>query len=52
MMRFLMATQTPADLLGLKHKGRIEEGVDADLVLIDNEFEVVWTMLGGKLFAE
>jgi N-acetylglucosamine-6-phosphate deacetylase len=47
----LMATQTPADLLGLKHKGRIEEGADADLVLINSEFEVVWTMLGGKLFA-
>jgi beta-aspartyl-dipeptidase (metallo-type) len=28
-------TQNPADILGLKHKGRVTQGSDADLVLID-----------------
>jgi N-acetylglucosamine-6-phosphate deacetylase len=44
-----MATQTPADILGLTTKGRIQPGADADLILIDGQFEVLWTMVGGKL---
>lgn len=44
-----MATQTPADVLGLKTKGRLAPGADADLVLLDDKFEVLWTMVGGEL---
>ncbi|WP_309122289.1 N-acetylglucosamine-6-phosphate deacetylase [Paenibacillus sp.] len=44
-----MATRTPADLLGLPTKGRIEPGADADLVLLDERFEVEWTMVGGNV---
>jgi len=43
-----MATRTPADVLGLSAKGRIEAGADADLVLLDDEFQVLWTMVGGE----
>ncbi|GGH84773.1 N-acetylglucosamine-6-phosphate deacetylase [Pullulanibacillus pueri] len=45
----MMATETPAKLLGLVDKGRIESGADADLVLMNEDFEVIWTMVGGKL---
>lgn len=43
-----MASRTPADLLGLSRKGRIAPGADADLVLLDEQFQVVWTMIGGR----
>ncbi len=44
-----MATRTPADLLGLPTKGRLEAGADADLVLLNERFEVLWTMVGGNV---
>jgi N-acetylglucosamine-6-phosphate deacetylase len=44
-----MATQTPADILGLENKGRIKSGADADLVLMNDTFEVLWTMVNGRI---
>ncbi|WP_274650808.1 N-acetylglucosamine-6-phosphate deacetylase [Paenibacillus humicola] len=44
-----MASRTPADLLGLAAKGRIAPGADADLALLDDEYGVVWTMVGGEI---
>ncbi|MBI4446637.1 MAG: N-acetylglucosamine-6-phosphate deacetylase [Acidobacteria bacterium] len=44
-----MATLQPADLLGLKQKGRIEKDADADLVLLDSELRVQKTWVGGNL---
>ncbi len=44
-----MATRTPADILNLKNKGRIAPGADADLVLLDRNFHVIWTMVNGKI---
>ena len=45
----LAASQTPASLLGLKNKGRIAVGADADLILLDVEGRVHQTYTGGKL---
>lgn len=39
------ASAHPARLLGLAHKGQIEVGKDADLVLFDKEFNVLRTFL-------
>jgi N-acetylglucosamine-6-phosphate deacetylase len=47
-----MATQTPAAILGLTNKGKLAPGSDADLVLLNNDFQVVWTMIDGKLVYE
>ncbi|TMV50105.1 N-acetylglucosamine-6-phosphate deacetylase [Paenibacillus mesophilus] len=44
-----MASTTPADILGLPDKGRIAQGCAADLVLLNEEFEVQWTMIKGRL---
>ncbi|NWQ39198.1 N-acetylglucosamine-6-phosphate deacetylase [Bacillus sp. EB106-08-02-XG196] len=44
-----MATQSPADILGLEKKGRIKSGADADLVLMNDRFEVLWTMVKGRI---
>ncbi|MEK4475586.1 N-acetylglucosamine-6-phosphate deacetylase [Paenibacillus sp. FSL R7-0048] len=44
-----MASTTPANILELQQKGTITSGLDADLVLLDNEFKVLWTMVGGQI---
>ena len=48
-----MATSTPARILGLDdRKGTIEEGKDADLVVINNDLSVSLTMVGGEVVFE
>ena len=44
-----MATQTPADFLGVR-KGRVAEGYDADLLIIDDEMELLTTVISGEIF--
>ena len=44
-----MASRTPANLLGLNHKGRIAEGCDADLVILDKNLHAQKTFVAGKL---
>lgn len=44
---FQMASDTPAKILGIGSKGRLESGYDADLVIMDNEFNVLETVVEG-----
>ncbi len=45
-----MVSLNPARVLGLESsKGRIEEGFDADLVLLDRQLNVLKTWVGGRL---
>ncbi|WP_217558725.1 N-acetylglucosamine-6-phosphate deacetylase [Paenibacillus sp. GbtcB18] len=44
-----MASSSPARLLGLANKGKISVGFDADLVLLDEQFQVQWTMIKGTI---
>jgi N-acetylglucosamine-6-phosphate deacetylase len=44
-----MATQTPAEVLGLRHKGRVAVGADADLVVLDAGWQVRHTIIGGQI---
>ncbi len=46
-----MAATTPAELLGLMRKGKITEGYDADLVLLDEDFHVSKTMKEGHIIS-
>jgi N-acetylglucosamine-6-phosphate deacetylase len=39
----------PAKLLGLEHKGRLSQGADADLVLLDDTLHVRGCFVGGQL---
>jgi len=44
-----MASTSPAHVLGLgQRKGRVEEGFDADLVLLDEGLHVLRTWVGGR----
>ncbi|MEK4979153.1 N-acetylglucosamine-6-phosphate deacetylase [Bacillus sp. FSL K6-6540] len=45
-----MASTTPAHILGLYSKGKIEVGYDADLVLMDERYQVQWTMIEGNMY--
>jgi len=44
----VMATDTPAYLIGLTSKGQFKIGGDADLIVISRELEVVRTFMGGE----
>ncbi|MEM3659178.1 MAG: N-acetylglucosamine-6-phosphate deacetylase [Thermoproteota archaeon] len=46
-----VASYNPAKLLGIEEcKGSIEEGKDADMVVMKNDFSVRMTFIGGSLF--
>ena len=46
-----MATAVPAGLLGMQGKGRVEVGVDADLVLFNGNLQVKSTVVGGAMLS-
>ncbi|WP_438449041.1 N-acetylglucosamine-6-phosphate deacetylase [Gorillibacterium sp. sgz5001074] len=43
-----MASSTPASILGMNNTGSIIPGLDADLVLLDKDYSVKWTMVKGN----
>jgi N-acetylglucosamine-6-phosphate deacetylase len=43
-----MASYNPCKLLGIKNKGSIEIGKDADLILLDVNLNLKATFVGGK----
>lgn len=44
-----VATSNPADILILSGKGYIKEGYDADLVLLDANYDIIHVMANGKM---
>lgn len=44
-----VVTSNVADILKLKQKGRIREGHDADMVLLDAEYRIVHLVANGSL---
>jgi len=47
-----VVTSNVADALKLKNKGRIREGLDADVVLLDPDFEIYHMVANGELMVE
>lgn len=49
----LMATLNPAKVIGMEDKkGSIKKGKDSDFVIMDNSFEVLKTIVGGRIVYE
>lgn len=46
---FKMASETPANLLGLTNKGRLEIGADADFITVDENINLCDVVIGGKM---
>ncbi|MEE1049070.1 MAG: amidohydrolase family protein, partial [Clostridia bacterium] len=46
---FRMATQTPAELLGI-NKGKIAACYDADFIVLDNKLSLLHTVIGGEIY--
>ena len=46
---FKMASENPARLMGL-NKGKVEVGLDADLIFTDGEYNLVGVMKGGEIY--
>jgi len=44
-----MITETPANILGAKNKGRIKAGLDADVVIFTPDYKIEKVILGGKI---
>ena len=44
-----MMTEVPARIMGLKKKGRLREGCDADIVLLNKDLTVRSVMIGGTV---
>ncbi len=44
-----MATRVPAEAMGLKHKGQLRAGWDADLIVLDAQYMIEMTMVNGKI---
>lgn len=43
-----MATETPARIMGFDGKGSLEPGFDADITVFDKDFNVKYTVCGGR----
>lgn len=44
-----LASENPARVLGLKSKGALRSGMDADITVLDKEFKVIMTVVEGKI---
>lgn len=47
-----MATKTPAEIMGLKNKGKLEEGYDADCLLLNEDLKPVFIMKNGQIIKD
>ena len=48
----VMATRTPARIMGFDKKGSLREGFDGDIVIFDKDIKVYRTLVGGKTVYE
>ena len=43
-----MASLTPAKILGIKNKGALEAGYDADIIIFDDNINIMKTIVNGR----
>ena len=49
---FTIVNKNVGEALGIKYKGKIEEGYDADIIILDHEFKLKMLIANGKVFVE
>lgn len=47
-----MATSVPAKAMGISKKGNLREGYDADLILLNQKYQIEKTFVNGKIVYE
>jgi len=47
-----MASSTPARIIGVEEKGRLAPGMDADLTVLERDYSILLTMVGGSVVYE
>ena len=47
-----VASTNPANILNIKNKGQIAPGFDADLVIFNQDYQILHTIINGKFFEE
>ena len=47
-----MASENPARRIGADRKGRIAPGMDADLLLMEEDLSLRWVMSGGRIIRD
>ena len=45
----ILCSRTPARVLGLRKKGYLAVGMDADVVLLDDDLQLRATIVGGEI---
>jgi N-acetylglucosamine-6-phosphate deacetylase len=45
----ILCSRTPARVLGLSHKGYLAAGMDADIIILNGEFDLQTTIVGGEV---
>jgi N-acetylglucosamine-6-phosphate deacetylase len=47
-----MASETPARLVGATHKGTLDTGKDADIVIFNENIDMQYVIVGGRVITE
>ena len=46
-----MASETPAKLIGIPDKGKIQAGYDAEFIVLSDDYNIKMTVINGEIIA-
>ena len=48
---FKMASETPAKLIGIPDKGKIQAGYDAEFIVLSDDYNIKMTVVNGEIIS-